>query len=317
MMFPSPAALEASREKAVLGGEDEQLHRYQEDSGRPSRLSVAEETVVTDHQARQLYHMVQKAEGVIAPGAWYTSVLFFRAFYARRSILEHNPETSLFCALLLALKAEEQALDVSFFANLLGKILGAPTPASSSSASDASVTVPHPGPEDRAATKRKIEKRWADVLRSELDFIEGIDFQLVVEKPFAILELLAETLVAEQGPPSSEAFGEEKNHYIHQEVDAVSLVKPWTSEQVRAAAMSDEALCLPVRLIAIAIFVAAGNRVPASVKRSLSAEEVQLMKPLILKVRAAEGATTSAEQAAQLGTILNKRKQCLKQRKAK
>ena len=69
-----------------------------------SLLSVGEAQLLVDHQARQLLHMCRD---FVSPGTWWSATVFFRACCARWSLLEQNPETLLFCAILVAVKAEE------------------------------------------------------------------------------------------------------------------------------------------------------------------------------------------------------------------
>eukprot|EP00392_Amoebophrya_sp_AT5.2_P017413 g17763.t1 len=280
-------------------------------------ISVSENVALVNHLAVQFFALARHAHlhRTLSPGALYTSVVFFRAFCAKKSLLEHNPETTFLCALLVGLKAEECLVTEDFVRRLLDELLG----------------------EKMGHDRGKMQKRWGEVVAEELPFVQTLDFNLVVEKPFALISLLEELWAEQQGAENPTEVDEQHGggagrqeedprpqvqESPHagivaaakpQDVGRGKNVKKLPPETILSVAMLDEVLYLSVRLVAMGLFVAAGNELPGSVQKTLSKDEVPILGQLVGKIKQLPTKTASPEE---LQAVIGKRKRGLKKRKA-
>ncbi|CAD7922291.1 unnamed protein product [Amoebophrya sp. A120] len=134
------------------------------------------------------------------------------------------------------------------------------------------------------AIARVTEFCWQKAVENELNFLTALNFQITVEKPFAVVALLQE--MAEREWIQDIIMNDPPKKAIEQKIK--SLRFKLTAKQIISAAILDEALYCPVKLIALGLFISTGHRIPAEAKVALQGkpQDVAMVKRIVSKIQA-------------------------------
>lgn len=124
----------------------------------------------------------------------YVACIFFRVFYARRSLTEFNAEVVMLTSILLATKVEDIRGGPEWFTELCARFRGGEQQpqqqvqgVAAGSTSGAAEVI---SDEEKLKITARNQKLVDTAVGFELSLIEALDFRLLLEKPFAVLELL-------------------------------------------------------------------------------------------------------------------------------